>query len=60
MYARQRIAELTAFGKYIADAGACVAVFCRGNTPYRGHPLGELVGAGTISPSRIVKPYNGD
>lgn len=34
MYARQRIAELTTFGKYIADAGACVAVFCRGNTPY--------------------------
>jgi nitroreductase len=34
MYTRQRIAELTTFGKYIADAGACVAVFCRGNTPY--------------------------
>lgn len=34
MYARQRIAELTTFGKHIADAGACVAVFCRSSTPY--------------------------
>jgi nitroreductase len=34
MYARQRIAELTTFGKYIADAPACVAVFCRSDTPY--------------------------
>jgi nitroreductase len=34
MYARQRIAELTTFGKFIADAAACVAVFCRASTPY--------------------------
>ncbi len=34
MYTRQRIAEAATFGKYIADAGACVAVFCRGDTPY--------------------------
>lgn len=34
MYSRQRIAELTTYGKYIADAGACIAVFCRGTTPY--------------------------
>lgn len=33
MYVRQRIAELTTYGKYIADAGACIAVFCR-DTPY--------------------------
>ncbi len=34
MYTRQRIAELTTYGKYIADAGACVAVFCRADTRY--------------------------
>ncbi len=34
MYARQRIAELTTFGKFIADAGACIAVFCRDSSPY--------------------------
>jgi len=34
MYTRQNIAELTTYGKYIADAAACIAVFCRGNTPY--------------------------
>ncbi len=34
MYTRQRIAELTTFGKYIADAAACVGVFCRDDTAY--------------------------
>lgn len=34
MYARQRIAELATYGKYIADARACIAVFCRSDTPY--------------------------
>lgn len=34
MYGRQRIAELTPYGKHIGVAGACIAVFCRDSTTY--------------------------
>ena len=31
---RQRLADLTDYGRFIADAGACVAVFCRDTKYY--------------------------
>ena len=31
---RKKIADLATYGKFIAQGPACVAVFCRANTPY--------------------------